>query len=60
MSNGNKGNRRVLGVFALCMINVAAILSLRNFPVMSEYGLGMIFYYAVSALFLVDGRLFPP
>ena len=53
MSNGKKGNRRVLGVFTLCMINVAAVLSLRNFPVMSEYGLGMIFYYSLSALFFL-------
>ncbi len=58
MRNGNQGNRRVLGVFALCMINVAAILSLRNLPVMAEYGLGMMFYYALSALcFLVPMSL---
>ena len=53
MSNAARPNRRVLGVFTLSMINVAAILSLRNFPVMSEYGLGMIFYYSVSALFFL-------
>lgn len=58
MHGKKKGNRRVLGVFTLCMINVAAILSLRNLPVMSEYGLGMIFYYALSALcFLVPVSL---
>ena len=38
-----------IGVFALAMINVAAIVSLRNLPVMAEYGLGMIFYYGLSA-----------
>jgi putative glutamate/gamma-aminobutyrate antiporter len=41
-------NKRVLGVFTLAMINVAAIISLRNLPVMAEYGLAMIFYYAAS------------
>jgi len=41
-------NKRVLGVFTLAMINVAAIISLRNLPVMAEYGLAMIFFYAAS------------
>jgi glutamate:GABA antiporter len=31
-------NKKVLGVFALAMINVAAVLTLRNFPAMAEYG----------------------
>jgi hypothetical protein len=35
MSNGKT---KVLGVFALAMINVAAVLSLRNYPSMAVYG----------------------
>jgi hypothetical protein len=29
---------KVLGIFALAMINVAAALSIRNFPSMAEFG----------------------
>ena len=29
---------KILGVFALAMINVAAVLSVRNFPSMAEFG----------------------
>lgn len=39
-----------LKVFTLAMINVAAIASLRNLPVASEYGLGMIFFYSLAAV----------
>lgn len=43
-----------LGVFALAMINVAAIVSARNLPVMAEYGWSMLALFAVSILvFLV-------
>jgi hypothetical protein len=31
-------NKKVLGLFALAMINVAAVLSIRNFPSMAVYG----------------------
>ena len=30
--------QKVLGIFALAMINVAAVLSIRNFPSMAEFG----------------------
>lgn len=43
-------NQKILGVFALAMINVAAIISLRNLPMMASYGLGAIFFYCVAAL----------
>lgn len=46
----SQSTARVLGVFALAMINVAAIASLRNLTLGSEYGLGMIFFYAVASL----------
>lgn len=41
---------RVLSVFSLVMINVIAIDSLRNVPAAAEYGLSLIFYYALAAL----------
>jgi amino acid transporter len=39
-----------LGVFALAMINVAAIVSPRNAPMMAEYGWTMFFYLGVAIL----------
>lgn len=43
-------NQRILGVFTLAMINVAAIISLRNLSIMVEYGFASIFYYFLAAL----------
>ncbi|MGH3776103.1 MAG: amino acid permease [Pseudonocardiaceae bacterium] len=43
-----------LGVLALAMINVAAIVSARNLPVMAEYGWSMLLLFAIAILvFLV-------
>ena len=43
-----------LGVGALAMINVAAIVSVRNLPVMAEYGWSMLALFAISiVVFLV-------
>jgi amino acid transporter len=43
-----------LGVVSLAMINVAAIVSARNLPVMAEYGWSMLVLFAVAVLvFLV-------
>jgi amino acid transporter len=43
-----------LGVLSLAMINVAAIVSARNLPVMAEYGWSMLALFALSAIvFLV-------
>lgn len=51
-------NRRVLSVFVLAMLNVSVMASLRNLPLVSEYGLGAIFYFAIVALmFLVPCAL---
>ncbi|MDR3117088.1 MAG: APC family permease [Puniceicoccales bacterium] len=41
--------KKSLSVLALVLVNVAAILSLRNLPLLSPYGLGMLFFYAVAA-----------
>ena len=37
-NNGSKLPLKTLGVFTLAMINVAAIVSLRNLPLMADYG----------------------
>lgn len=40
--------KKVLGVFTLTMINVAAIQSLRNLPVMAEVGWEAVFFYFIA------------
>ena len=45
---------KVLGVFSLAMINVAAVLSLRNVPSMAEYGWASLFWIGLGTIvFLV-------
>ena len=47
-------NKKILGIFTLAMINVAAVLSIRNFPTMAEYGWGSIGWYFIGTiLFLI-------
>ena len=47
-------SKKVLGLFALAMINVAAVLSIRNFPSMAIYGWSCIGWYIIGAiLFLI-------
>lgn len=43
--------RRVLSIFTLAMINLAAVLSIKNWPITAEYGLSSITYYVIAALF---------
>jgi len=43
-------NRPYLGIFALSMINVSAIISLRNLPLMASHGLSSLFFYAVAGI----------
>ena len=47
MSNGKT---KTLGVFALAMINVAAVLSLRNYPSMAVYGWSSIGWYVIGTI----------
>lgn len=47
---GDARSGKKLGIFTLAMINVAAVLSLRNFPPMAEYGYAVIFYLTLSSL----------
>jgi amino acid transporter len=45
---------KILGIFALAMINVAAVLSIRNFPSMAEFGWSCIGWYIIGTiLFLI-------
>ena len=54
MSEAPVVNKKVLGLFALAMINVAAVLSIRNFPSMAVYGWSCIGWYIIGAiLFLI-------
>ena len=40
--------KRTLNIFLLAMINVAAICSIKNWPITAEYGLSSLFYFVVS------------
>ncbi|MCD6055730.1 MAG: gadC [Gammaproteobacteria bacterium] len=42
--------KKTLSLFSLVMINVIAVDSLRNLPLSAEYGLSLLFFYAVGAL----------
>ena len=42
--------RKPIGVFALTMINLAAIMSLRNFTLMAPYGLAMVALFTIAIL----------
>ena len=50
--------KKVLNVFTLTMINVAAIASLKNLPLASSFGFSIIFVYSLMALlFLIPSAL---
>jgi glutamate:GABA antiporter len=42
--------KRVLGMTSLAMIDIAAVISLRNLPTVAEYGWGSIFIYGLALL----------
>ncbi len=51
-------SKKTLGILSLAMINVAAVLSLRNFPTMAMEGWNMIFWYVLFTLcFLIPTAL---
>lgn len=53
-SSSNKG----ISIFALAMLNIVAVVSLRGLPAEAEYGLSSIFYYIFAAIvFLVPVSL---
>jgi amino acid transporter len=45
--------KKMIGVFTLAMINVAAVLSVRNFPQMSVYGWQSIGWYIIGLAFFL-------
>jgi len=46
--------KRSIGIFALAMINVAAICNIKNFPLTAEFGAGSLFFFlAASILFFI-------
>ena len=45
-----KPSSRTLNIFFLAMINVAAICSIKNWPLTAEYGFSSLFYFIVSSL----------
>lgn len=54
----SKKSRRVLSVFVLAMLNVSVMASLRNLPLVAEYGLGAVSYFILVALcFLIPCAL---
>ena len=51
-------SKRFLNVFLLAMFNLAIMASLRNLPIVAEYGFGCIFLFLVVALvFLIPSAL---
>ena len=43
-------NKKPLSIFILAMINVAAICSIKNWPLTAQYGFSSLFYYLIAAL----------
>ena len=42
--------KRTINIFTLSMINVAAICSIKNWPLTAEYGFSSVFFFALTAL----------
>ena len=58
MGSTSGGNKRVLGVFVLAMMNVAVIASLRALPMMAKEGFSLVFFFIVAAImFLIPTAL---
>src|ERR1700735_4485620 len=45
--------RRVLSIFVLAMLNVSIMASLRNLPLVAEFGLSAVFFFFLVALFFL-------
>lgn len=46
-------HRRVLSIFVLAMLNVSIMASLRNLPLVAEFGLSAVFYFCLVGLFFL-------
>jgi putative glutamate/gamma-aminobutyrate antiporter len=47
----NKPPRKALSVWMIALINVAAVCNIKNFPLLAEYGLSIVLFLALSAIF---------
>ncbi|MCU0897053.1 MAG: amino acid permease [Burkholderiales bacterium] len=52
-AKGSVARAATLGVMALAIMNVTAVVSLRGLPAEAEYGLTSIFYYLFAAVFFL-------
>ena len=52
-SKSTKPKKRMLSMFTLAMLNVAAVMSLRGLPMMAETGMQMIFYLLFASVFFL-------
>lgn len=58
MSLDPKKNTKCIGIFLLAMINLSVMVSLRNLPIVAQYGFGALFLYLFVALvFLVPSSV---
>lgn len=46
-------HKRVISIFVLAMLNVSIMASLRNLPLVSEFGLSAVFYFVLVGLFFL-------
>ncbi len=53
MQLSNDKPRRVISIFVLAMVNISMMASLRNLPLVAEFGLSAIFFFFVVALFFL-------
>lgn len=50
MAGISSNKRKPLGIFALVMINIIAVDSLRSLPFSAEYGFSLVFYYILASI----------
>ena len=53
ISKNKPRSRKLISVFSLVMINVIAVDSIRALPISAEYGMSLIFYYVLGAVFFM-------
>ncbi len=58
MVEPKSSTRRILSIFVLAMLNVSIMASLRNLPLVAQFGLSAIFYFLIVAFaFLIPAAL---
>lgn len=58
MIGSSRKKNKFLSIFVLAMLNVSIMASLRNLPLVAEYGIGAIFYFILVAIgFLIPCAL---